>query len=55
MAYLGARAAIEFKTRVSIILYQGYKKDPEIYYVGNNISSSYMNHLVDVIGDRDFQ
>jgi glucose-6-phosphate isomerase len=29
-------------------------KTPEIYFVGNNISSSYINHLIEVIGDRDF-
>ena len=29
-------------------------KTPEIYFVGNSISSTYMKHLVDVIGDRDF-
>ena len=55
-SYLGARAAIEFLRHS---FYNSVSKDirktPEIYYVGNNISSSYMNHLVDVIGDRDFQ
>jgi glucose-6-phosphate isomerase len=54
-SYLGARAAIEFLRHS---FYNSVSKDirktPEIYYVGNNISSSYMNHLVDVIGDRDF-
>lgn len=30
------------------------RKTPEIYYVGNNISSTYVKHLMDVIGDRDF-
>jgi glucose-6-phosphate isomerase len=30
------------------------RKTPEIYFVGNNISSTYMKHLIDVIGDRDF-
>ena len=30
------------------------RKTPEIYYVGNSISSSYIQGLVDVIGDRDF-
>lgn len=54
-SYLGARAAIEF-------LRHGFynnvskeiRKTPEIYYVGNSISSSYIQGLVDVIGDRDF-
>lgn len=30
------------------------RKTPEIYYVGNSISSTYIKHLIDVIGDRDF-
>lgn len=54
-SYLGARAAIEFLRHS---FYNSVSKDirktPEIYFVGNNISSTYMNHLTDVIGDRDF-
>ncbi|MDD7220111.1 MAG: glucose-6-phosphate isomerase [Blautia sp.] len=54
-SYLGARAAIEF-------LRHGFynnisretRKTPEIYFVGNSISSSYIKGLIDVIGDRDF-
>ena len=30
------------------------RKTPEIYFVGNSISSTYLKHLVDVIGERDF-
>ena len=30
------------------------RKTPEIYYAGNSISSTYLKHLIDVIGDRDF-
>ena len=30
------------------------RKSPEIYYVGNSISSTYVKDLIDVIGDRDF-
>ena len=30
------------------------RKTPEIYYVGNSISSSYIQALIDVVGDRDF-
>lgn len=54
-SYLGARAAIEF-LRHSFYnsVSKEVRKTPEIYYVGNNISSTYMNHLIDVIGDRDF-
>jgi len=54
-SYLGARAAIEF-LRHSFYnsVSKEVRKTPEIYYVGNNISSNYINHLVQVIGDRDF-
>jgi glucose-6-phosphate isomerase len=54
-SYLGARAAIEF-LRHSFYnsVSKEIRKTPEIYFVGNNISSTYMNHLRDVIGDRDF-
>lgn len=54
-SYLGARAAIEF-LRHSFYnsVSKEIRKTPEIYFVGNNISSTYMSHLKDVIGDRDF-
>ena len=54
-SYLGARAAIEFlghsyANNVS----KAIRKSPEIYFCGNNISSNYISHLIDLIGDRDF-
>ncbi len=54
-SYLGARAAVSFLrhsfyNRVS----KEVRKAPEIYYAGNSISSTYLTHLLDVIGDRDF-
>ncbi len=54
-SYLGARAAIEF-LRHSFYnsVSKEIRKTPEIYYVGNNISSTYMSHLIEVVGDRDF-
>ena len=54
-SYLGARAAIEF-LRHSFYnsVSKEIRKTPEIYYVGNNISSTYMSHLMEVVGDRDF-
>ncbi len=54
-SYLGARAAIEF-LRHSFYnsVSKEVRKTPEIYFCGNNISSTYMNHLIEVIGDRDF-
>ncbi len=54
-SYLGARAAIEF-LRHSFYnsVSKEIRKTPEIYFVGNSISSTYIRHLIDVIGDRDF-
>ena len=54
-SYLGARAAIEFLRHgfynmVSKVI----RKTPEIYFVGNSISSTYLAQLIDVIGDRDY-
>ena len=54
-SYLGARAAIEFlRHNFYNSVSKEVRKTPEIYYVGNNISSTYIKHLIDVIGDRDF-
>ena len=54
-SYLGARAAIEFlRHNFYNSVSKEVRKTPEIYFVGNNISTSYMTHLIDVIGDRDF-
>ncbi len=54
-SYLGARAAIEFlRHGFYNSVSKEIRKTPEIYYVGNNISSTYINQLVELIGDRDF-
>ena len=54
-SYLGARAAIEFlRHSFYNIVDKSVRKTPEIYFVGNSISSTYIRHLMDVIGDRDF-
>ena len=54
-SYLGARAAIEFLGHSFYnMVDKKIRKAPEIYYVGNSISSTYIKHLIDVIGDRDF-
>ncbi len=54
-SYLGARAAIEFlRHSFYNIIPKDLRKTPEIYFVGNSISSTYIKHLMDVIGDRDF-
>ena len=54
-SYLGARAAIEFlRHNFYNMVSKEVRKTPEIYYVGNSISSTYIKHLQDVIGERDF-
>ncbi|MDE6919407.1 MAG: glucose-6-phosphate isomerase, partial [Lachnospiraceae bacterium] len=54
-SYLGARAAIEFlRHGFYNMVDKSIRKTPEIYFVGNSISSTYIKHLSDVIGDRDF-
>lgn len=52
-SYLGARAAIEF---VHGQFYNQTRPEgiPEVYFAGNNISSSYFNDIIKMIGDRDF-
>ena len=52
-SYLGARAAIEFCKGQ---MYNGVREAgiPEVYFVGNNISSAYLNDVVKIIGERDF-
>ena len=54
-SYLGARAAIELlRHSFYNMIPKEVRKTPEIYFVGNSISSTYIKHLMDVIGDRDF-
>ncbi len=54
-SYLGARAAIEFlRHSFYNMVSKEIRKTPEIYFAGNSISSTYLKHLMDVIGDRDF-
>lgn len=54
-SYLGARAAIEFlRHSFYNVVDKSVRKTPEIYFAGNSISSTYIKHLIDVIGDRDF-
>jgi len=54
-SYLGARAAIEFLRHPFYnSISKEIRKTPEIYYAGNNISSSYLQGIIDAIGDRDF-
>lgn len=51
-SYLGTRTALDF---IKSPYYNELKKDtPDIYFVGNNISSAYLNDIVQILGDRDF-
>lgn len=54
-SYLGARAAIEM---LSHSFYNNLPKEkrktPEIYYAGNNISSTYVTHLLQLLEGKDF-
>ena len=51
-SYLGARAAIE---ALKSSLYNSMKKDtPEIYFIGNSISPTYLNNIISLIDGRDF-
>ena len=54
-SYLGARAAIEaLRHSFYNAVDKSVRKTPEIYYCGNNISSTYMNELMDAVADKDF-
>ena len=54
-SYLGARAANEFLNHSFYNnLDKSVRKAPEIYYAGNSISGTYLKHLLDILGDRDF-
>ncbi|MBY9080934.1 glucose-6-phosphate isomerase [Paenibacillus sp. HN-1] len=54
-SYLGARAAIESLTHSFYNnLDKSKRKTPEIYFAGNNISSTYVTHLLQLIEGKDF-
>ena len=51
-SYLGARAAIE---ALKSSLYNSLKKDtPDIYFIGNTISPTYLNEVISLVDGRDF-
>ncbi|CAI3201085.1 glucose-6-phosphate isomerase [Clostridium neonatale] len=53
-SYLGARAAIEMLTNnFHNALDKDQRKAPKIFYVGNNISSTYMTELLQAIEGKD--
>lgn len=54
-SYLGARAAIEFlRNNFYNCMTKEERKTPEIYFVGNNISTTYMNDLIHLLKGKDF-
>ena len=54
-SYLGARAAIEFlRHSFYNMVSSQVRKAPEIYFVGNNISGTYLRELTDVLEGKDF-
>lgn len=51
-SYLGARAVIE---AIRSSLYNSLKKDtPEIYFIGNSISPTYLSEVVSLVDGKDF-
>jgi len=51
-SYLGARAAMDF---IKSPLYNNLKKDtPDIYFLGNSISSDNMTEIISICKDQDF-
>ena len=54
-SYLGARAAIDFLNHAFYnYLPNDKRKTPQVLFAGNSISSTYLQGLIDLIGDRDF-
>ena len=52
-SYLGGRAALDF---IKGMNYNNKKHEgtPDIYFVGNSISSDYLSDIIEMLGDRDF-
>ncbi|XEC93820.1 glucose-6-phosphate isomerase [Paenibacillus tarimensis] len=54
-SYLGARAAIEMLTHSFYnVLPSGQRKTPQIFFAGNNISSTYVTHLLQLLEGRNW-
>lgn len=54
-SYLGARAAIEMLSHSFYnMLAPEYRKTPQIFFVGHAISGTYLQDLIELIGERDF-
>ena len=52
-SYIGTRTAVDF---IKSPFYNENKKKntPNIYFVGNNVSASYLQDVIEVLGDKDF-
>lgn len=51
-SYLGTRTGLDF---ILSPYYNEKKKDtPSIYFVGNHLSSGYLEEIIEIVGDRDF-
>ena len=53
-SYLEQELQLNFRHNFYNMVSKEIRKTPEKYFVGNSISSTYIKHLIDVIGDRDF-
>jgi glucose-6-phosphate isomerase len=54
-SYLGARAAIEMLQHSFYnVLSKEQRKSPQIFFAGNNISSTYLAHLLQVLEGKDW-
>ncbi len=54
-SYLGARAVIEALTSSFNNMKTDEERDyPQILFAGNNLSSNYINELIEYLGDKDF-
>ncbi|MBK6905383.1 MAG: glucose-6-phosphate isomerase [Saprospirales bacterium] len=54
-SYLGAQAAITFLKHTFYNQLPAAKRGgPEIYFAGINLSGTYLQHLIELIGERDF-
>ena len=52
-SYLGTRTALDF-IKSPFYNEDKTKSTPDIYFVGNNISSAYLNDILGILGNRDF-
>ena len=54
-SYLGTRAALEYLTSsLDNLLPLGARQRPQVLFVGNNLSASFLHTMQAIIGDRDF-